>query len=156
MTPAIQQLKKNKILFVLHEYDHDPGIRAYGEEAAKKLGIDPAHLFKTLVVSMDSKGLVVGVVPVSGQLDLKAIAKALGAKKAAMADKHQAERSTGYITGGMSPLGQKKQLPTIIDASALDLDRIFVSAGRRGLQISLSPQDLASLTKSLFYGISKQ
>lgn len=156
MTPAIQQVKKNKIPFGLHEYDHDPGIQAYGQEAAQKLGIAPGHLFKTLVVLTNNRGLAVGVVPVSGKLDMKAIAKALGAKKAAMADKHQAERSTGYITGGMSPLGQKKQLPTIIDASALDLDRVFVSAGRRGLQISISPKDLASLTQALFYGISKQ
>lgn len=156
MTPAIQQVKKNKIPFVLHGYDHDPSVRAYGEEAVQKLGVAPGHLFKTLVVSMDSKGLAVGVVPVSGQLDLKAIAKALGAKKVAMADKHQAERSTGYITGGMSPLGQKKQLPTIIDASAVDLERIFVSAGRRGLQICLSPQDLVRLTRAIFHGISKQ
>ncbi len=156
MTPAIQQVKKNKIPFVLHEYDHDPSVRAYGEEAVQKLGIAPGHLFKTLVVSMGSKGLAVGVVPVSGQLDLKAIAKALGAKKVSMADKHQAERSTGYITGGMSPLGQKKQLPTIIDASAVDLEHIFVSAGRRGLQICLSPQDLARLTRATFRGIFKQ
>jgi len=156
MTPAIQQAKKNKIFFVLHEYDHDPNIRAYGQEAAEKLGVDPAHLFKTLVVLTDKRELAVGVVPVSGNLDLKAIAKALGVKKAEMADRHQAQRSTGYITGGISPLGQKKQLPTIIDGSALNLDLIFVSAGRRGLQICLSPQDLASLTKASFHGISKQ
>ena len=155
MTPAIQQVKKNRIPFALHEYDHDPNLRAYGEEAAKKLGVAPEQLFKTLVVSTDSCGLAVGVVPVSGQLDLKAIAKALGAKKVAMAEKKQAERSTGYITGGISPMGQKKGLPTIIDASALDLDIIFVSAGRRGLQISLSPRDLARLTRATFHGISK-
>jgi Cys-tRNA(Pro)/Cys-tRNA(Cys) deacylase len=155
MTPAIKQMKKNKISFTLHEYDHDPGIRAYGQEAAEKLGIDPAHLFKTLVVCLDNTDLAVGVVPVSGHLDLKAMAKALGAKKAAMADRQQAERSTGYITGGMSPLGQKKQLPTLIDSSAVDLEYIFVSAGRRGLQISLSPLDLASQTRAVFYGISK-
>jgi Cys-tRNA(Pro)/Cys-tRNA(Cys) deacylase len=156
MTPAIQQLKKNKIPFALHEYDHDPDIRAYGQEAAEKLGVKPDHLFKTLVVLTDKTGLAVGVVPVSGHLDLKAIAKALGVKKAVMADKDHAQRSTGYITGGMSPLGQKKILPTIIDTSALDLDCIFVSAGRRGLQISLSPKDLAGLTKASFQGISKQ
>jgi Cys-tRNA(Pro)/Cys-tRNA(Cys) deacylase len=155
MTPAIQQVKKNRVPFVLHEYDHDPNVRAYGEEAAQKLGIAPGQLFKTLVVSTDSCGLAVGVVPVSGQLDLKAIAKALGAKKAVMAEKKQVERSTGYITGGISPVGQKKQLPTIIDASALDLDKVFVSAGRRGLQISLSPKDLAGLTRATFHGISK-
>jgi Cys-tRNA(Pro)/Cys-tRNA(Cys) deacylase len=156
MTPAIEQLKKNKIPFALHEYVHDPDIRAYGQEAAEKLGVKPDHLFKTLVVLTDKSKLAVGVVPVSGHLDLKAIAKALGVKKTVMADKHQVQRSTGYLTGGISPLGQKKTLPTIIDASALDLDRIFVSAGRRGLQISLSPKDLAALAKASFQRISKQ
>jgi Cys-tRNA(Pro)/Cys-tRNA(Cys) deacylase len=152
MTPAIQRLKKSKIPFVLHEYEHDPAIRAYGEEAVQKLGVAPGQLFKTLVVSTDGS-LAVGVVPVSGQLDLKAMAKALGRKKAAMAEKKQVERSTGYLTGGVSPLGQKKQLPTIIDASALDFDTIFVSAGCRGLQISLSPGDLAGLTRAIFVHI---
>ncbi len=156
MTPAIQKMKKNKIPFTLHEYDHDPIVRAYGEEAARKLGIAPNQLFKTLVVSTDNRGLAVGVVPVSGQLDLKAIAKALKAKKVAMAEKKQVERSTGYISGGISPIGQKKQLPTIIDASALDLDIIFVSAGRRGLQVSLSPRDIADLTRAIFHPISKE
>lgn len=156
MTPAIQLVKKNKIPFVLHEYDHDPSVRGYGEEAARKLKVAPGQLFKTLVVSMGSNGLAVGMVPVSGQLDFKAIANALGAKKVTLADKHQAERSTGYITGGISPLGHKKQLPTIIDASALTLERVFVSAGRRGLQISLSPRHLAHLTRAIFHGISKQ
>jgi len=155
MTPAIKQVKKNKILFALHEYAHDPMVRAYGQEAVQKLGVAPDQLFKTLVVSTDSRGLAVGVVPVSGQLDLKAIAKALGVKRAAMAEKNQVERSTGYITGAISPMGQKKQLPTIIDASALDLEIVFVSAGRRGLQISLSSRDLARLTKATFHGISK-
>jgi Cys-tRNA(Pro)/Cys-tRNA(Cys) deacylase len=154
MTPAIQQVKKSKIPFALHEYDHDPNVRAYGEEAAEKLGVAP-QLFKTLVVSTDSKGLAVGVVPVSGRLDLKAMAKALGVKKTIMAEEKQVERSTGYITGGVSPMGQKKQLPTVIDASALDLDIVFVSAGRRGLQISLSPGDLAGLTRAIFHGISR-
>ena len=154
MTPAIQALEKNKISFVLHEYDHDPTIRAYGEEAAQKLGVAPGQLFKTLVVLTDGS-LAVGVVPVSGQLNLKAMAKALGTKKAGMAEKKQVERSTGYLTGGVSPLGQKKLLPTLIDASALDFDTIFVSAGRRGLQISISPRDLASLTRAIFHQISK-
>lgn len=153
MTPAIQTLEKNKIPFVLHEYDHDPTIRAYGEEAAQKLGVAQEQLFKTLVVSTDGS-LAVGVVPVSGQLNLKAMAKALGTKKAEMAEKKQVERSTGYLTGGVSPLGQKKRLPTLIDASALDFDTIFVSAGRRGLQISLSPRDLAGLTRATFLQIS--
>lgn len=155
MTPAVQILEKSKIPFVLHEYDHDPTIRVYGEEAAQKLGVAFEQLFKTLVVSADGSGLAVGVVPVSGQLNLKAMAKALGTKKAEMAEKKQVERSTGYLAGGVSPLGQKKQLPTLIDASALDFDAIFVSAGRRGLQISISPRDLARLTRAIFYPIAK-
>jgi len=155
MTPAVHALEKSKIPFVLHEYDHDPTLRAYGEEAAQKLGVASEQLFKTLVVSTDGSGLAVGVVPVSGQLNLKAMAKALGTKKAEMAEKKLVERSTGYLTGGVSPLGQKKQLPTLIDASALDFDTIFVSAGRRGLQVSLSPRDLASLTRARFHPISK-
>ncbi len=155
MTPAIKLVKKARVPFVLHEYAHDPNIGAYGEEAAQKLGIASDQLFKTLVVSTDNRGMAVGVVPVSGKMDLKVIAKVMGVKKVEMAEKKQVERSTGYITGGISPLGQKKGLPTIIDASALDFDIIFVSAGRRGLQISLSPRDLARLTRATFNGISK-
>ncbi|MBA3012219.1 MAG: Cys-tRNA(Pro) deacylase [Proteobacteria bacterium] len=155
MTPAVDMMEKAGIPFTLHEYDHDTKVRAYGQEAARKLGIGPDRIFKTLVVSTDNKGLAVGVVPVSGQLDLKGLAKALGKKKTAMAEKKQMERSTGYLAGGISPLGQKKQLPTIIDVSALAYDTIFVSAGRRGLQICLSPRDLARLTQAIFYGISK-
>ena len=155
MTPAVALAKKTGIQFTLHEYDHDPTIRSYGQEAAQKLGVAPGQLFKTLVISTDSSGLAVGVVPVSSQLDLKAIAKAFGVKKTTMAEKVLVERATGYITGGVSPMGQKKQLPTIIDASALDFDIVFVSAGRRGLQISLSPGDLASLTRAEFHRISK-
>jgi Cys-tRNA(Pro)/Cys-tRNA(Cys) deacylase len=155
MTPAIYKAKASKISFTLHEYDHDPKVRGYGEEAAKKLGLAMEQIFKTLVVSTGDSKLAVGLVPVSRQLDLKALAKALGVKKTAMAEKNQVERSTGYITGGVSPLGQKKQLPTIIDASALDFDTIFVSAGRRGLQICLAPDDLAGLIQAKFHGIAK-
>lgn len=155
MTPAVAQAKKAKINFSLHEYDHDPSVRAFGREAAEKLGIPETRLFKTLVVSIGPKDLAVAVVPVSGQLNLKAFAKAAGVKKAAMADKTLVERTTGYLTGGVSPMGQKKHLPTIIDASAREFENIHVSAGRRGLQICLSPDDLARLTRAGFESITK-
>jgi len=155
MTPAVAQAKKAKIKFTLHEYDHDPNTRAYGREAAEKLGIDPNRLFKTLVVAVGTADLAVAVVPVAGHLDLKAFARALGVKKTVMADKHIVEKTTGYLTGGVSPMGQKKRLPVLIDASAQDLDKIWVSAGRRGLQISLSPHDLAGLTRAGFHSIAR-
>lgn len=155
MTPAINCLKKAKIRYQLHSYEHDPGSRVYGKEAAEKLNIPFDRIFKTLIVSVDNNTLSVAVVPVSGQLDLKAFAKALGAKKAVMADKKDAERSTGYLTGGISPIGQKKKLNTVMDSSALEFDTVYVSAGRRGLQIELSPRDLASQTKAIYSAISK-
>jgi len=155
MTPAINQVKKAKIEFCLHEYDHDPNVRAFGKEASEKLGIPADQIFKTLVVSAETQGLAIAVVPVSGHLDLKTFANVIGAKKAEMAEKKQVIRSTGYVTGGVSPIGQKKQLPTIIDTSALNFNTIFVSAGRRGLQIALSPENLAVLTNAVFHGISK-
>lgn len=155
MTPGINAAKKAKIIYQIHEYDHDPETGAYGEEAASKLGIDPTRIFKTLVVSTDGKGLAVAVVPVAQQLDLKKLAKALGVKKTAMADKTAVQRATGYVLGGVSPLGQKKRLPTLIDASAETFDTLFVSAGRRGLQIELSPKDLANLTRGKFHAIGK-
>ncbi len=155
MTPATAKAKKAKISFTIHEYDHDPSIRAYGREAAEKLGVPEDQLFKTLVVSTGPKDLAVAVVPVSGQLDLKAFAKAMCVKKVAMADKALVERTTGYLTGGVSPIGQKKSLPTIIDTSARKFNTIHVSAGRRGLQICQSPEDLAGLTRARFEPIAK-
>ncbi len=155
MTPAIAKAKKAKIKFSVHEYDHDPDVRAFGKEAAQKLGIPEDQLFKTLVVSTGPRDLAVAVVPVAGQLNLKAFAKALGVKKVAMADKALVERTTGYLTGGVSPIGQKKSLPTIIDVSAQNFDTIHVSAGRRGLQICLSPEDLAGLTRARFEPVAK-
>jgi Cys-tRNA(Pro)/Cys-tRNA(Cys) deacylase len=155
MTPAIDAAKRAGIDFTSHSYEHDPQHASYGLEAAEKLGISPTQVFKTLVVSVDGKGLAVGLVPVSANLDLKAMARALGAKKVAMADAQAVERSTGYVLGGVSPLGQKRQLPTLIDASAQVLDRIYASAGRRGLEIALSPQDLCSLLKAEFQEIAK-
>lgn len=158
MTPAINCAKKAGIHFEVLEYHHDPASQSYGEEAAEKLGLSTAEVFKTLLVSLTGhrSTLAVAVLPVSHTLSLKAIAKALGAKKADMADPALAERTTGYILGGISPLGQKKALPTVIDESARQLATVHVSAGRRGLEIALSPNDLSGLTRGIFAGITAQ
>ncbi len=145
MTPAINALKQAGIRHVVHEYEHDPGSTAFGDEVVEKLGQDPARVFKTLVASVEGKGLAVGIVPVAASLDLKALAAAVGGKHASMADVKAAERATGYVAGGISPLGQRKRLPTVLDQSAERWDTIFVSAGRRGLQLELAPGDLARL-----------
>ena len=139
-TPAIAVLEQAGILFSVHAYDHDAGAQSYGLEAAERLGIDPARVFKTLVVDVDGK-LEVAIVPVDAQLDLRALGK-----RVAMADRVKAERSTGYVLGGISPLGQRRQLPTTIDATALEHATVMVSAGRRGLEVELDPNDLARLT----------
>ena len=156
MTPAINAAKKAKIAFDVLEYQHDPDAESYGLEAAEKLGLAPTSVFKTLLVALTghTSPLAVAVLPVSSSLSLKAIAKAVGAKKAEMADPKVAERVTGYIVGGISPLGQKKLLPTVIDESANDLERIHVSAGRRGLEIAISGTDMASLCRGIFAGIT--
>lgn len=156
MTPAINAAKKAKVVFQVLEYSHDPAAESYGEEAAELLGLNPDEVFKTLLVSLSGhkSPLAVAVLPVSHKLSLKAIAKAVGAKKAEMADPKVAERTTGYILGGISPLGQKKALPTVVDASAEGLTRIHVSAGRRGLEIALAPNDLLSLTRGSFAAIT--
>lgn len=156
MTPGINVAKQAKIAFQVHEYTHDPDAESYGLEASDKLGIPPERVFKTLVVSLDGKALAVGVVPVSAMLSMKSMAKAAGAKKAEMADKAEVARSTGYVLGGVSPLGQKKRLKTVIDASAQNFPTIYVSAGRRGLEIELAPQDLCKLTGGLFADIAQQ
>lgn len=157
MTPAINLAKKQKIDYTVHQYDHDPANTNFGLEAAEVLGQDPNQVFKTLLFSLngDAKNLVVAIVPVAGMLDLKAAAKAAGGKKADMADPKIAEKITGYIVGGISPLGQKKRLPTFLDVSAEQFDTICVSAGRRGLEIELAPQDLLSLTRGSFAPIAK-
>lgn len=157
MTPAINAAKKAKIDFNVHEYQHDPNAASYGEEAAQALGIDPTRVFKTLLVSIngESKHLAVGVVPVVGQLDLKAMASALNAKKVAMADPKDAERATGYIVGGISPIGQKKRLPLVLDKSAQAFATIYVSAGKRGLEIELAAADLLQLTAGNCSAIAK-
>lgn len=133
---------------MLHPYTHDPAAASYGTEAAEALGADPEKVFKTLMVEVEGR-LAVGVVPVSGNLDLKAFAAALGAKKAAMADPAAAERRTGYVLGGISPLGQRQSSPTVIDDSALAFDTVLVSGGKRGLDIELAPADLIRLTSAL-------
>ncbi|WP_018416395.1 Cys-tRNA(Pro) deacylase [Teredinibacter turnerae] len=150
MTPGINLVKKSKVTHKVHSYEHDPGAASYGLEAAEKLSIDPRQVFKTLVVKLDGDTLAVGVVPVVEKLNMKLIAKAAGAKKAAMAEPAEVERTTGYVLGGVSPLGQKKRLKTFVDSSAKNLSTIFVSAGRRGLEIELSPRDLLNLVNGDF------
>jgi Cys-tRNA(Pro)/Cys-tRNA(Cys) deacylase len=152
-TPATAALAAAGVSFTLHPYTHDPAAGSYGLEAAEVLGTDPARVFKTLMVEIDGR-LAAGVVPVSGSLDLKAMAAALGSKKAAMANPAAAERRTGYVLGGISPLGQRLPSPTVIDESALALDTILVSGGRRGLDIELAPGDLVRLTKAVTAPIS--
>lgn len=150
MTPGINVAKKARVPHRIHEYDHDPNSESYGTEAAEKTGADPARVFKTLVASVDNRELVVGVLPVTAMLSMKLIAKAAGGKKATMADKQEVQRATGYVLGGVSPLGQKRRLRTFIDQSARKFDTIYVSAGRRGLEIELAPQDLVNLTAGQF------
>lgn len=150
MTPAINAVKKKKIPYTLHQYAHDPANNSYGKEAVEKLGLPEARVFKTLVVQLDNGKLVVAVIPVSSMLSMKELAKTAGTKKAMMADKKAVEKATGYVLGGVSPLGQKKRLSTIIDCSAEEFPTIYVSAGRRGLDIELKPTDLADLTTATF------
>ena len=146
MTPAINAAKKARIPHQVHRYEHDPRSDSYGLEAAQTLAQDSARVFKTLLAQLDGKELVVAVLPVEQRLDLKALAGAARAKKAAMADPAQAEKVTGYVVGGISPLGQKRRLRTFVDSSAAQFDTIYVSAGRRGLEIELSASDLCALT----------
>jgi Cys-tRNA(Pro)/Cys-tRNA(Cys) deacylase len=147
-TPATVALTRAGISFTLHEYAHDPRAESFGLEAAEALGLDPVRVFKTLMVAVDTR-LAVAVVPVSGQLDLKALARALGGSRAAMAERAAAERATGYVAGGISPIGQKRRHPTVLDASALDHPTVFVSGGRRGLDLELSPTDLVQITDAV-------
>ncbi len=147
MTPAINLAKKHKIKHSVHQYEHDDNAASYGLEAAQKMDTDPQRIFKTLVVSLEDASLAVAIIPVQHMLSLKAMAKALGAKKAVMADKDAVQRSTGYVLGGVSPLGQKKRLKTVLDESALAYSTIYVSAGKRGLEIELSAEDLLRLTQ---------
>lgn len=146
-TPATVALTAAAVDYTVHSYDHDPAHPSYGEEAAEAMGVSPDRVFKTLVADVDGT-LTVAVVPVAGSLDLKALATAVGGKRAAMADPALAERTTGYVRGGISPLGQRKRLTTVLDDSAEAHATICVSAGRRGLEVELSPTDLAALTEA--------
>jgi Cys-tRNA(Pro)/Cys-tRNA(Cys) deacylase len=146
MTPAVRTLEAAQVEFTLHHYDHDPKADSFGLEAAEKLGVAPERVFKTLVAKVDGKQLVMAVLPVAARLDLKKLAAAAGGKKADMAEPAAAERATGYVVGGISPLGGRKRLPTLIDASALGFATVLASAGQRGLQMELAPQDLVRLT----------
>lgn len=156
-TPATEALTRAGVEFGLHPYEHDPQTGGWGEEAAAALGVDPLRIFKTLVIDVGQARpeLAVAVVPVAGQLSLKHAATALGAKRAAMADKTLVARSTGYVLGGVSPLGQRSPLPTVIDETAQLWDTVYVSAGRRGLQVELSPDDLARVTGATFADIAR-
>ena len=153
-TPAIAALSAAGVAFTVHSYKHDPRSASYGEEAAAAMGQDPARVFKTLVADIDGT-LTVAVVPVAGSLDLKALASAVKGKRGAMADPAVAERTTGYVRGGISPLGQRKRLPTVVDASALGHPTVFVSAGRRGLEVELPPADLVRLTGAVTAPIAR-
>ncbi|MEU7469740.1 Cys-tRNA(Pro) deacylase [Streptomyces sp. NPDC044984] len=153
-TPATVALTAAGVPFTVHSYDHDPSHPSYGEEAAEAMGVSPDRVFKTLVADVDG-ALTVAVVPVAGQLDLKALAAAVGGKRAAMADPALAERTTGYVRGGISPLGQRKKLPTVLDESATTHTTICVSAGRRGLEVELSPDDLTTLTSATLAPIGR-
>ncbi|GAA2806150.1 Cys-tRNA(Pro) deacylase [Streptomyces showdoensis] len=153
-TPATVALTAANTPHTLHSYEHDPATPSYGEEAANAMGVSPTRVFKTLVADVDGE-LTVAVVPVAGQLDLKALASAVGGKRATMADPAAAERTTGYVRGGISPLGQRKRLRTVLDSSAEEHTTICVSAGRRGLEVELSPQDLATLTNAVLAPIGR-
>jgi Cys-tRNA(Pro)/Cys-tRNA(Cys) deacylase len=153
-TTATIALERAKIPFALHEYTHDPRADSFGLEASAALGVPPERLFKTLVATVDGGALAVGVVPVNRHLDLKALAAAVGGKKAIMAEAAVAERATGYVVGGISPVGQKRRLPIVIDASALEFTAMFCSAGRRGLQMEIAPADLIKATGAKVAGIA--
>jgi Cys-tRNA(Pro)/Cys-tRNA(Cys) deacylase len=155
MTPALDLLKKARAEHRIHSYEHDPKAASYGLEAVEKLGLQASRVFKTLLAASEKGELLVAVVPVAGTLDLKALAQAAGVKKVEMADPAAAQRSTGYLLGGISPLGQKKRLRTFIDESAQPFETVFVSAGRRGLEVELAASVLAEHTKAVFAPIGR-
>lgn len=153
-TPAFVALHRAGVAFTVHSYVHDPRAESFGMEAATALGVDPARVFKTLMAVVDDE-LCVGVVPVMGSLDLKSLAAALGGKRSQMADAAQAQRATGYVIGGISPMGQKKQHRTVVDRSASAWPTIFVSGGRRGLEAELAPTDLIEITRAVVARIAR-
>ena len=153
-TPATVALTRAGVEFTMREYEHDPRATSYGLEAAQALGVEPARVFKTLLADVDGR-LVVGVVPVTGQLDLKALARAVDGRKAQMADPAAAERATGYVVGGISPIGQKRAHPTVVDVTALDHPTVLVSGGRRGLDLELAPGDLVAVTGAVTAAIAR-
>jgi Cys-tRNA(Pro)/Cys-tRNA(Cys) deacylase len=153
-TPATTLLTEAGVEFRSHSYDHDPSAASYGLEAAQALGVEPGRVFKTLVVDVDGT-VCIGIVPVDRSLDLKAMAAAVGGKKATLAERAAAERTTGYVLGGISPLGQRRRLPTVLDQSAYEHQRVLVSGGRRGLDVELSTDDLARLTDATTADIAR-
>ena len=153
MTPAIDLLKKNKCDFKIHKYDHDPACTNFGDEAVQKLGLDASQVYKTLLVELTPKQLVVCVLPVENQLSLKDVATAFDVKKAVMANKDEAQKVTGYLLGGISPLGQKKLLKTVLDESVNKFETIFISGGKRGLDIEVKPCELEKLLKAKIHKI---
>ena len=155
MTPATKLLKANKIDFSIHEYEHDANAKSFGLEAAEKLNLRVEEVFKTLLVT-DEKNYFVAILPVHHQLNLKKVAQAVGAKKLKMSDPKDAERLTGYLVGGISPVGQKKRLKTVIDQSAVQSEKFYVSGGKRGLDIGLKPQDLAKVLSATFADVLDQ
>lgn len=156
MTPAIKSLEKAKAAFKIHEYHHDAAAESYGLEAAEKLAVDAGRVFKTLVVILDNKEFAVGIVPVCAMLSMKQIAKAAGAKKAAMADKQAVERITGYVLGGVSPFGQKKTLKTFIDSTSQHYSSIYVSAGRRGLEVEVTSDVFRTVLRADFFNLIQE
>jgi Cys-tRNA(Pro)/Cys-tRNA(Cys) deacylase len=155
-TPALSLLNDAGIAYTVHTYGHHSGTDSYGEEAAQALGVEPSRVFKTLIAATDDRRLVVGVVPVSGRLDLKALAIAVGAKRVDLAEPAAAQRATGYVVGGISPFGQRQTLPSVVDGTALEHATVYVCGGRRGLQVEVAPADLVTVTGATTAAISRR